>query len=305
MQTLSRSAKRQPIGILSPMKSRLNGLLRFLYDLGLEVWYLLTLYSHRLQNRESNLVVSMTSYPPRIGGSWVSLESLFRQNFRDFRLVLVLAEPQFPGRKLPLIINLMRWKGLEILWVPEDNKSWDHLWPAYSNYYGCSVISVDDDKVFPRSLVRDLVRASERHPGAIIGARGWEMRLEEKVLRFKKGWVRASPSTKSQALFMPPGNGSLYPPGSLPPLSGDTELMRKVCPVADDVWYWATSTINGTPNVCLALPPHRPVRVQNATVALANEDPGPTEFISALRHFRLQEVLSPLLESAETPVKGL
>jgi len=274
------------------MKRRVNAFFRWAYDVGLEAWFLLTMFSHRLSKDNESLVVSMTSYPARIDGSWVSLESIFRQRFKNFKLVLTLAESQFPGKKLPLKIRLLVRKGLSILWVKEDNRSWDHLWPAYSLYRGASVITVDDDKVFPPTLVGDLVRASEQNPGAIIGSRGWEMKLVGKNLGFKTGWVRATSSTESDALFMPPGNGSLYPPGSLADIAGDTDLMKKLCPRADDVWYWAAARLNGTASFCLGLPAHRPVRAQSSTPALADEDPGTAEFGSVIAHFDLLDDIS-------------
>lgn len=267
------------------MKQRIRLFLRLLYDLRLQFTYLATFFVHRLPSDHSDVIVSMTSYPARIRGAWVSLESLFRQNFRPFTLVLVLAEAQFPGKKLPLMIRLMIRKGLKILWVKEDNRSWDHLWPAYAAYPDASIISVDDDKVFPTDLVRVLVEASQRHPGTIIGSRGWEMRLEGQELRFGEGWVRANLATPSHALFIPPGNGSLYPPNSLPQVAGDTQLMRDVCPRADDVWYWGMARIAGTPSVCLGMDAHRSARPQSRTRALADEDPGPAEFGKILERF--------------------
>ena len=227
----------------------------------------------------------MTSYPLRIGGAWLSLESLFRQEYRDFVLVLVLGEREFPDRKLPLMIRLQIRQGLRILWVAEDNRSFDHLWPAYTAYPEASVISVDDDKIFPPSLIGTLVAASVENPEKIVGSRGWKMRRVDGSLSFGSGWVRADNSTDSRELFMPPGNGSLYPPGSLPALAGDIRLMRRICPRADDVWYWSMARIKGTESVCLGLEAHRPSRVQQKTPALASESPGVTEFAAVCQHF--------------------
>ena len=272
------------------MKRKADLLIRLVRDLLLELNYLLTIFQYRLSDCDPEIVVSMTSYPARIRGSWVAVESLFRQNMRCFRLVLVLAHSQFPGKKLPIMIRLMEKKGLEVHWVEEDNRSWDHLWPAYSAYPDAKIISVDDDKIFPPDLLDKLSIASNKNPGYIIGARGWEMRLVGGELSFGVDWVRATASTPSEALFMPPGNGSLYPPGSLPDLAGDTALMRDVCPRADDVWYWAMARLKRTPSLCLGLPAHRPSRPQSRTLALADEDPGPAEFAAVLKRFGIKNL---------------
>jgi hypothetical protein len=229
----------------------------------------------------------MKSYPARIRHAWIALESLFRQDFDDYIMVLVLVDSQFPGRQVPRSIRKLVKRGLTILWIQEDGKSFDHLWPAYCAYPEAKIISVDDDKFFPPNLLSTLVEHSKSAPGRIIGARGWEMRAQGGRVTFGAGWLRAGLHTPTERLFMPPGNGSLYPPGSLSKETGDYELMRKICPTADDVWYWAMTRMAGVHSLCLGLPPHRPIWKQSRTPALADRDPGPAEFARVLEHFAL------------------
>jgi len=269
------------------MRTRWNLFLRWAWDFRLQLIYLITFFSYRLPRQDPGLVVCMTSYPARIRGAWVSIESLFRQDYRPFLLILVLAESQFPKGKLPLIIRLQIWKGLRIMWVAEDNGSFDHLWPAYSAHPDSNIISVDDDKIFPSNLVRQLTSASRANPGNVIGARGWEMKSVDGELRFGEGWQRADRQSPSDLLFMPPGNGSLYPPGSLPQLTGDDQIRKVLCPRADDVWYWAMTALGGVGSYCLGLPPHRNSRPQLRTPALAHDDPGPEEFEAVRSHFSI------------------
>lgn len=277
--------------MINPMRKALHSSARYFSHLLAEVWLLVGLPFRRLRRGHAEVVVCMTSYPSRIRGSWVALESLFRQTKKDFTLILVLAESQFPARRLPMIIQALSMKGLEILWVKEDNGSFDHLWPAYQAFPGSKIISVDDDKVFPPHLVELLVRASELRPGEIIGARGWEMRVSGSQVVFGESWIRATSDTPSQKLFMPPGNGSLYPPGSLPEQAGDIQLMKKVCPRADDVWYWAMARLAETQSHCLGMPPHSPALTQIKTPALADENPGVSEFAAVLAEFELEKDL--------------
>lgn len=266
----------------------MNRLLIALLDNLVALKYRATSHQYKLGNEaDDDLVVCMTSYPERIGGAWISLESLFRQHYRSFRLVLVLAEGQFPGRKVPRSIQRLVSKGLEIIWVERDGGSFDHLWPAYVRYPSASVISVDDDKFFPPGLVGDLKSASIKRPSTIIGWRGWRMTLADGELRFGDGWERATRATASSELFMPPGNGSLYPPGSLPAMTGDYNLRETVCPNADDVWYWAMARQKGTPSFCMGRPNHRAVWQQSKSASLAALQPGPTEFRQVLEHFQI------------------
>lgn len=269
-----------------------NQVLVILLDLWLELRYRLTSQLHRLPRADDpGFVVCMTSYPARIRFAWLSLESLFRQTDKAFKLVLVLAINQFPSRKIPGRIRRMEKRGLDILWVSRDGGSFDHLWPAYTKYPSSSIISVDDDKFFDPGMVEKLKSASVGSPGKIIGWRGWQMRLVHGHIGFGEGWSRAAETTPSVELFIPPGNGSLFPPRSLPPLTGDYKLREKLSPNADDVWYWAMARVIGTPSLCLAEPNHRAVWRQSGTVSLAAVQPGPKEFQQVLAHFDLEKEL--------------
>ena len=279
----------------------LNPLLIALLDVCTGLGYRLTSHKYQLaKDHVPDLIVSMTSYPARIRHAWLSLESLFRQNDCDFRLVLVLADSQFPKRKVPRSIRRLAKKGLEILWVSHDGRSFDHLWPAYEKFAGASIISVDDDKFFSRELVGKLRAASAELPSTIISWRGWQMLTSKGDLVFGEGWRRATQKTPSNQLFMPPGNGSLYPPGSLPRSAGDYDLRERICPNADDVWYWAMARLGGAESLCLGEANHRAVWQQKATVSLASSQPGPAEFEQVLLHFNLRgSVIEGLSEATE------
>ena len=257
-----------------------------------ETIYLLTRSRYVVQRPEyTDVVVSMTSYPARIRHAWIAIESLFRQDYPVFSIVLVLTKSQFPGLRLPGKIRHQQKRGLTIIWVDKDGRSSDHIWPAYSMFKGSRIVSVDDDKFFPPHLLSSLVEESTRFPKAIIGARGWQMFPVDGRLEFGNGWTRADTASPSHSLFIPPGNGTLYPPGSLPPVAGDFDLMTTVCPTADDVWFWATATMFGSKFRCLGMPPHPPVMKQLATESLASLNEGPRQFRRAVEHFGFEEAL--------------
>ena len=271
------------------VRARLDKTFRRLVDLKLEIGLRIGRQKYRvIQPEQAQVVVSMTSYPARIEFAWISLETLFRQDFQDFAIVLVLAKSQFPGGRLPKSIRKLQGRGLRVLWVDKDGKSADHIWPAYFLYNNARIVSVDDDKFFPPDLLTKLTAEANRSPGAIVGARGWQMAEANGTVAFGEGWSRANLSTPSPILFMPPGNGSLYPPGSLPEMAGDYELMSEICPTADDVWFWAMGLQAGTESKCLGMNAHRPVIRQLKTESLASLNAGPAQFRAVLKHFHLE-----------------
>ena len=283
---------RETRALVSPriviMKKRFRRLQVIVLDLLIEARYRMTWKAHQLrQGTGPDLVVSMTSYPARIKHAWLALESLFRQDVSDFRVVLVLARSQFPGEQLPRMIRRLETKGLEIMWVERDGKSFDHLWPAYEGFPSSTVVSVDDDKFFAPDMISTLRLAAKENPHTIIGWRGWEMRKVTQTVSFGVNWIRATDKTPSCRLFMPPGNGSLYPPGLLPDQTGDHALRERVCPNADDVWFWAMARMNGSRSLCLGRPNHRPVWRQGRTEAISDMGPGQREFDNVVREFKL------------------
>ena len=275
-------------------RNALNSFLRIVLDRRLEIELLWGANRHTVvPPDEADVVVSMTSYPARIKFAWISLETLFRQKYESFAVVLILARAQFPTGRLPKRIRRLQERGLAVIWVNQDGKSADHIWPAYSRFRHARIVSVDDDKFFPPELLAQLTAESDSSPGVIVGARGWEMAEARGSVAFGENWVRANRSSPSSLLFIPPGNGSLFPPGSLPEMAGDYDLMREVCPSADDVWFWAMAVLAGTESKCLGMAAHRPVSRQQRTDSLASLNAGPTQFKTALEHFGLErKVLS-------------
>ena len=67
------------------------------------------------------LIISMTSYPPRIKFVKDSFSSIVKQNISSifYHCVLVLSIPEFPNKELNLpqdLLNLIYIEGIEILW---------------------------------------------------------------------------------------------------------------------------------------------------------------------------------------------
>ena len=207
--------------------------------------------------------------------------------------MLVLAEEEFPGRKLPRRIVNQEARGLTILWVDVNYRSYDKLLPVLERYPLSTVITIDDDKIMPPNLVADLLGASREHPGWIIGYRGWEMVSRGDELAFGRGWQRATPDSPPERLFFPGNGGVLYPPRSLHPTVHDIDTAMELAPSSDDIWFWACSILNGTRRKCIGGAAHVSVRGQKGTPALnaVNATNDERHFEAVIDHFGLRESL--------------
>lgn len=240
---------------------------------------------------EIPLVVSMTSFPARIDRCWISVETILQQTIRPSLFLLVLAEEEFPNRKIPRILARQVARGLTIQWEKKNGKSYDKLLPALAAYPHLPVVTVDDDKYFPEDLLATLWNAHLENPAAIVGARGWQIRRSESgAIRFGDGWQRIRRPTHGKTLHLPGGNGTLYPPGSLAKEVSSLDRALEICPTTDDIWFWAHGLKNGSPTFCLGLAAHRPVKVLRSTPALSdvNSATEQDQFRAVIAHLDLQ-----------------
>jgi len=221
---------------------------------------------------QPSIIAGMTSYPGRIRHAWIAIECLLRQTLPPERLVLVLSEEEFPEKHLPWRLRNQVKRGLEILWVANNGRSFDKLVPLLKLNPKATIATFDDDKYFPKDLIHLLVAAHRANPDHVIGARGWIINPAEgsTTVQYGVNWVRGLPGDRGHHLFLPGGNGALYPPGSLDPGATDLDAALKLSPTADDIWFWGHAQKQGTPMMCLGLPAHRPLQRTSRGSALSD-----------------------------------
>ena len=245
-------------------------------------------------------VVSMTSFPARIRRSWFAIESILQQSVRPERFVLVLADEEFPDRKLPQSFRRLTRRGLEIFWVSEDSKSYDKLIPIWKTDPGLPVMTVDDDKLISQGLLEQLWKAHENFPDAIIGSRGWVIRNTPDGIHYGQGWARATKSSSPQPnLLLPGGGGVLYPPNCLDERVVDLDAAMDLAPTADDLWFWASALSKETPMICLGVPPLTPTIGQDKTPSLreVNLTANEGQFQAVIEHFQIRSLLEQNIKS--------
>lgn len=207
------------------------------------------------------VVVSFTSYPPRIKYAHRVVRSLFAQLMLPDKIVLYLSRDEFPEGERGLPPELLRCRGLdfEIRWVDGNMKSHKKYLYAVRDFPDALLITVDDDIECRNTLVGELVEGHRRFPHAVIGIRCHVINFDEsgKVLPYRR-WVQESgnrfPKTlnrPSMRLFSTSGSGMCLPPGSLPQEAFDEHAILKTCLNADDLWLKAMTVMAGWPTVSL------------------------------------------------------
>jgi hypothetical protein len=215
------------------------------------------------------VIVSLTSFPERIEQAWIPIETMFRQDRVPDRIVLVLADDEFGSRSLPRSLRRQQRRGLEIVWIEHSTRSFDKLVPTRCAHPDAAIITIDDDVIYERWVVSRLLSFAAQHPRAVVGHRAWTITFADDGLAPYREWEPATADTPAVEVFLTGVGGVLYPPGVLPTdLLTDIELATRLCPTADDVWFWAVAAHAGVPAHCLGLESFRPLRQQEHTPQL-------------------------------------
>ncbi|MBB5211135.1 hypothetical protein [Microbulbifer hydrolyticus] len=210
-------------------------------------------------DKEHNIVVSLTSFDRRIHNVVYAVESVFQQWVKPDAVVLWLSKEQFPEGQLPESLVRQQKRGLQVFYI-EDLGPYTKYFYAFDKFPDSLIITVDDDTLYPPDMIDQLYRAWLRNPDWIHCHRAHLMRLDKQgKLKSYDDWGsdwrwRDFDGEPSPLVFPTGVGGVLYFPGSLHPDAFDKEKFQKLCPNADDVWLKAMSLKQGTPCARLADP---------------------------------------------------
>jgi hypothetical protein len=194
------------------------------------------------------LIVSLTSYPPRFATLHLTLRSLLLQSVRPDRLILWIANADIP--LLPREVWDLESVGLEIKEC-DDLKSYKKLVPALEAFPNAFVVTADDDAYYPPEWLQMLTEAFDPSEPTIIGGRIARIAKSSdgRIAPFAE-WdfdVADAASRRPSTDLVPEGvGGTLYPPRSLDPIVIRRDLFQRLCPHGDDLWFYCCARMIGT-----------------------------------------------------------
>ena len=184
------------------------------------------------------IVVSLTSYPARISKVYLCINTLLRQNVKPERIILWLAESQFPNRDtVPKNLLELQKKGLEIRFC-EDLRSYKKVFFTAQEYMDRIIVTADDDTLYPESWIKGLMQEHKKYPECVVCYRAHMIRYLENGFAPYKEWTGLSPGIKGPEInLIPVGvGGVLYPKYYFKDVCFDKEIIKKICPTVDDLW---------------------------------------------------------------------
>lgn len=195
------------------------------------------------------VIVSLTSFPQRIYDLHYCIFSLLNQKFKPDKVVLWLAEEEFPNKENDLTVELLALKnnGLEIKWC-ENIYSYKKLLPSLREYPNDIIVTADDDIFYPDNWLSSLYDTHIMFPESIIAHRTRKIPLNENnsFKQYSEWELIEEPEDPSYLNFFTGAGGVLYPPSTLDERIFDKDIFTRICPSTDDIWIWAMAILNKT-----------------------------------------------------------
>lgn len=198
-------------------------------------------------DENSEIIISLTSFPDRIPYIWVTILTLLNQTKKPYKVVLWLAKEQFPDEKVPGSLMRLKKRGLDIRFC-DDLKSHKKYYYTMKTWPDKYVVICDDDMFYPENLIEKLWDEYEKNPGCIICNSSIEVTYDEEGNIIKRGlWKHESKKNKGLQVSPIGCDGVLYPPGSLDEEVFHKSVLKELALGQDDIWLKCMAVRKGTP----------------------------------------------------------
>lgn len=209
-------------------------------------WYYHNIKKKKISSpEEADYVVSLTTYPARVGNVWRVIEMAANQRGikEKYAICLYLIKSEFEGVDLPAKIKELQARGLTVKFNEENLKCHNKYFYAFKDYPEKTVITIDDDLQYNHHTISELIKKNKEYPDCIIYNRGNRILKNEPY----NNWPFVENMACPQQDVFPTGvGGVLYPPHCCNEFVTDMGVIKKTCLRADDLWLNFMSRLNHT-----------------------------------------------------------
>lgn len=201
------------------------------------------------EKEKTKLIVSLTSFPARINEVPFTIYSLLNQTKLPQKIILWLAESQFPKKEkeLPELLLKLVNEVFEIKWC-DDLRSYKKLIPLVQSKCQLPVLICDDDIYYRKNTVELLWNCHLKNTDDVICHIGKKLTFGAKKRTNPYSeweWIKTCSNSRD---VMPVGGGTVLYPASVynnSELLNKIELFKQLAPDADDIWFWYSITKAG------------------------------------------------------------
>lgn len=192
------------------------------------------------ETTDSIFILSLTSHGNRVEGSLpYALYSLVTQTVKPYRIVVYLNKEKWRDDNLPFLLKRLKQVGVSVYYC-EDFRSYKKLIPALKQFPHNPIITFDDDFYYNPCYLEWMTTAfnsSDKH--TVLGSWGCIPEKQNgKYLPYNQ-WKDCQYWIEGQPISFFGGNGTCYPPGIFDEEILNSDVFLKICPKADDIWFWA------------------------------------------------------------------
>jgi hypothetical protein len=225
----------------------------YVFDWKLPQLFSLELNSKRMgvvapKNSSKELIVSITSFPARIDRVWLTVVTLLNQTVMPNRIILWLANEQFPNKIIPVSLRKLEKRGLTIKWC-EDIRSHKKFYYTMKCNPDAFVITCDDDVYYPANTIESLLETHNKFPDAVVANIAHRLICDNSGnLKPYMQWKHRFKGIKypSHKLLQVGVGGVLYPPNVLYKDIFDKSIFLSQTPKSDDVWLKTMALLANT-----------------------------------------------------------
>ena len=202
--------------------------------------------------RKEKVIVSLTSYGRRVSSVLpYTIYSLLSQSFKPDKVILWLDKEHWTLENIPTSLLSFKSHGLSIRFC-EDLRSYKKHVPALDTYPDDVVITVDDDFYYSSDFIERLMLEYAKDPTRIYTHRAHRpMFAADGNLLPYNYWKQLIDNTDESPVFATTGGGCLMKRNFLHRDATNCELFSKLCPLADDVWFYFMGILKKTQTTVL------------------------------------------------------
>ena len=196
------------------------------------------------QPASTEVIISLTSIESRLPTLELTIRSLLDQDVGFQKVVLWLNE--MLALSVPKRLRALCSDRFEIRYSKEHGPH-RKLIETLRHHEGATVVTCDDDMLYPQDWLARLLATHQQHPGDIIGHECRKVSYKaNNALEDYECWPDEANGASSATTLAIGYGGVLYPPKALHPDALNSELYEELAPRADDLWYKAMALRQGT-----------------------------------------------------------
>lgn len=197
-------------------------------------------------NNATTVTASLTTFPARIKEVKYAIKSIMLQTTPPDRVVLWLAESQFPEKQVPENLTPFIGHGLEVRFCEDLRSHKKYYYALQEQQPNELVVTFDDDIIYHPHSIERLLEQHTKYPDCIVcnSAHIITFDADGNVNDYHK-WGTTSDGIAQPSMILSPltGSGCMYPYGMLTEEAFDKEKIKSLAFTADDLWICFMSKI--------------------------------------------------------------